>query len=104
MKLQPFQSEVVSIFINSGSYISNNFVFEGMKWSKQYLRIKNDVDLFHTSGDIPYMTIAYTVNYNLYFCYYTALEFGKYFIPFSFYLHNIFIFIFVVFIQNPLLY
>ncbi|XP_022328869.2 uncharacterized protein LOC111127870 [Crassostrea virginica] len=49
----------------------------GMKWSKQYLRIKNDVDLFHTSGDIPYMTIAYTVNYNLYFCYYTALEFDE---------------------------
>ena len=76
MKLQPFQSEEVSIILNGGSYISNNFVFVGMKWSKQYLRIKNDADLFHTSGDIPYMTIAYTVNYKLYFCYYTAVEFG----------------------------
>lgn len=48
-----------------------------MTSSRQFLRIKNDNELLHTNGDIPYMTISYTVNYKLYFCYYTPLGFGE---------------------------
>lgn len=47
----------------------------GMSSSRQFLRIKNDKELLHTNGDIPYMTISYTVNYKLHFCYYTPLGF-----------------------------
>lgn len=52
-------------------------LFVGMSSSRQFLRIKNDKELLHRYGDIPYMTISYTVNYKLHFCYYTPLGFGE---------------------------
>ncbi|XP_048737036.1 uncharacterized protein LOC125652111 isoform X1 [Ostrea edulis] len=49
----------------------------GMKASMQYLRIKNNREILHTSGDIPRLKISYKVNYSLDFCYYTPTNFDE---------------------------
>ncbi|XP_061193575.1 uncharacterized protein LOC133201786 [Saccostrea echinata] len=49
----------------------------GMDSNKQYLRIKNEKDLLHTSGNIPYQSISYSTTYKLSFCYYTPTDLNE---------------------------